>query len=263
MERPGSPPVRLDAGDVLLLPHGDGHVVYGQGRDQAAEHRDIRVTYRDHIRFKHAGEGEFDTELVCGRLHLENATENLLLRALPQVIVLRLGGMRQCSTLVSMIRDELEAERPGAASVAQDLASALFVLLLRHHLEIEPPVQGMLALLTARETSRAVAAILRDPARQYELEELASIAAVSRATLVRAFRRLSGMPPQAFVTEVRLTLARNRLVHTSDPLARIAAEVGYQSEAALSRAFLRRFAIRPGAARLEQRPTVISGGPEG
>ncbi|WP_246704261.1 AraC family transcriptional regulator [Rhizobium sp. P38BS-XIX] len=250
IERPGSKPVNLEAGDVLLLPHGDGHVAYGvNGRDGL---RQTTTTYREHIRFKQTEGDEIDTELVCGRLHLESASENLLLRTLPPVILLRLSGLRRYAELIATIRDELQDARPGAASIARDLSSALFVMLLRQHLEEEPPTTGLLALLSARETARAAAAMVADPAKSWNLEELASLAAVSRATLVRAFRRLSGMPPQTFLTELRLGLARNRVIHTSDTLADIAVAVGYQSEAALSRAMHRRFATRPGAMRKSQ-----------
>jgi AraC family transcriptional regulator, activator of mtrCDE len=246
IERPDSLPVRLEAGDVLLLPHGDGHVVYGgSGR----ELREITTTYRDHIRLKEIEGPAVQAELICGRLHLETASENLLLRTLPHVIMLRLSGIRRYAQLIAMIRDELEAGRPGAASVACDLSSALFVMLLRQHLEAEPPAQGLLALLAARETARAAAAMVGDPAKPWKLDELASLAAVSRATLVRAFRRIAGMPPQTFLTELRLGLARNRIIHTPDSFGKIAAAVGYQSEAALSRAMNRRFASRPGAMR--------------
>lgn len=247
IERPGLPPVRLEAGDVLLLPHGDGHVVYGGSSRQQS--REITTTYRDHIRVKESRGAAVQTELICGRLHLEAASENLLLRALPHIILLKLSGIRRYAELIAMIRDELEAGHPGAASVACDLSSALFVMLLRQHLEAEPPAQGLLALLAARETARAAAAMLADPAKPWKLDELASLAAVSRATLVRAFRRLSGMPPQTFLTELRLGLARNRVIHTTDTLGEIATAVGYQSEAALSRAMNRRFASRPGAMR--------------
>jgi AraC family transcriptional regulator, activator of mtrCDE len=248
IERTGSPSLQLEAGDVLLLPHGDGHVVYGGSSHH--EFRAITTTYHDHIRFKETKSGAgVQTELICGRLHLEGASENLLLRTLPHVIILRLSGVRRYAELIAMIRDELEAGHPGAASVACDLSSALFVMLLRQHLTAEPPAQGLLALLAARETARAAAAMVNDPAKAWKLDELASLAAVSRATLVRAFRRISGMPPQTFLTELRLALARNRIVHTSDALGEIAAAVGYQSEAALSRAMNRRFASRPGAMR--------------
>jgi AraC family transcriptional regulator, activator of mtrCDE len=247
VERKGQPAVRLDAGDVLLLPHGDAHVVYGgdgRGPGQA-----ISIARKDAIRIKETQGPAVETELICGRLYLESATDDLLLRMLPHVIVLRLSGQRTCAELVAIIREELEADRAGAAAIARDLASALFVMLLRAHLEAEPPADGLLALLNHRETARAASAMLGDPAREWSLDELASIAAVSRATLVRVFRRISGMPPQAFLTEVRLGIARNRISNTADALAQIAADVGYRSEAALSRAFQRRFAVRPGALR--------------
>jgi len=248
IERTGQPPVALKAGDVLLLPHGDGHVVYGNGGGRTA-FREISYTYRDYIRIKQTEGSDVDTELVCGRLHLESASENLLLRALPHAIVLDHAGSEACSGLVAMMRDELDRPRPGSAAVAGDLASALFVMLLRSYLATDPPAEGILVLLNARETGKAAAAMLHEPARDWGLDELASIAAVSRATLVRAFRKISGMPPQAFLTELRLGIARNRLAQTSDSIAQIAADVGYQSEAALSRAFHRRFAMRPGAMR--------------
>ena len=247
VERAGQPSVQLEAGDVLLLPHGDGHVVYGgEGR---MDFRAVTVTYRDYIRIKQTDDIAIETELICGRLHLDSASENMLLKTLPHVIVLRLGGLPSCGQLVSTVREELEQDRAGAAAIARDLASALFVMLLRQHLEADPPADGLLALLGARETARAAAAILGDPARDWSLDELASIAVVSRATLVRAFRRISGMPPQAFLTEVRLGIARTRIGQTSDALGQIAVDVGYQSEAALSRALYRRFATRPGAMR--------------
>jgi AraC family transcriptional activator of mtrCDE len=125
----------------------------------------------------------------------------------------------------------------------------MFVMLLRRCFETLAPAEGLLALLAARETAKAAAAMLEDPARLWELDELAAIAAVSRPSLVRAFRRITGLPPFGFLTELRLGIARHRIMDTAEPLAQIAADAGYQSEAALSRAFLRRFDIRPGALR--------------
>ncbi|MGG6896694.1 cupin domain-containing protein [Rhizobium sp. BR 315] len=253
VERKGQPTVRLEAGDVLLLPHGDAHVA--RGGDGRSPQQIIGTTQKNAIRVKETEGAEFETELICGRLYLESATDDLLLRLLPHTIVLRLSGQQACSRLVETIRDELDADRAGAAAIARDLASALFVMLLRVHLEAEPPADGLLALLGHRETAKAALAMLGDPAREWSLDELAAIAAVSRATLVRAFRRICGMPPLAFLTEVRLSIARNRITHTADALGEIAADVGYQSEAALSRALQRHFAIRPGALRRSARVT--------
>jgi len=247
IERTGQPTVSLHAGDVLLLPHGDEHVVYGGTGKQ--DFHAATVTYRDYIRVRQSEGAVVHTELICGRLHLESTSENLQLKMLPRVIVLQLNGLPNCRQLVSMIRAEIDGDRAGAAVITRDLASGLFVMLLRQYLETAPPPEGLLALLGQRETGRAAAAMLGDPGRAWALDELAAIAAVSRATLVRAFKRISGMPPQAFLTEVRLGIARDRITQTSEGLGQIAADVGYQSEAALSRALLRRFAIRPGAMR--------------
>ncbi|HEY2049267.1 MAG TPA: cupin domain-containing protein [Caulobacteraceae bacterium] len=245
VERPDQPPVALEAGDVLLLPHGDGHVVYGGAGREAGQ--PIAIHHSQSIRIKQTGD-VVETELICGRLHLESANENLLLRALPPAIVLKLGD-DACSRLVALMRRELVDDKPGAAAVARDLASALLVMLLRQYLDTDRPAEGLLTLLTARETARATAAMMEDPAKDWSLDALAAAAAVSRATLVRTFKKLSGLPPLAFLTEVRLGIARHRIAQTGEPLGKIAADVGYRSEAALSRALLRRYSIRPGALR--------------
>ena len=253
VERPERPPVSLQAGDVLLLPHGDGHVIYGG--DGRRSGRPIATSQGDAISIKQT-EGDVETVLICGRLHLESASENLVLRALPSAIVLKLAGDDTCSRLVELMRQELDRDRSGAAAIARDLASALFVMMLRQYLETDRPAGGLLVLLTARETGRATAAMLGDPARAWSLDELAAVAAVSRATLVRAFRKIGGMAPLAFLTEMRLAIARNRVAQTGEPFAEIALSVGYQSETALSRALHRRFKVRPGALRRASRPSV-------
>jgi AraC family transcriptional regulator, activator of mtrCDE len=250
LERSGQAPVRLEAGDVLLLPQGDAHMVYGGGGQHAF--RDIAVTFRDYIRVKQTAGDAVETELVCGRLHPDAGGDNLLLATLPPLVILRRsadGGLDQCGVLVSAIRDELDRDRPGAATIGRDLASALFTILLREHLEREPPAKGLLALLAGRDTARAAAAMLRAPAHPWSLDELATTNAVSRATLVRAFRRASGLAPQAFLTSLRLHLARDRIAQTGDGLGQIAEAFGYGSEAALSRALHRAFGVRPGALR--------------
>jgi AraC family transcriptional regulator, activator of mtrCDE len=149
------------------------------------------------------------------------------------------------------IRDELERNDAGAMAIATDLASAMFMMMLRQHLASYPPVEGLLALLGQRATAKAVIAMLRDPSHEWTLDELAARAVVSRATLIRAFGRISGAAPLTFLTELRLALARRQLATTRDPISQIAANIGYQSEAALSRAFHRRFGVRPGKFRVD------------
>jgi AraC family transcriptional activator of mtrCDE len=149
------------------------------------------------------------------------------------------------------IRDELDGARLGAFAIATDLASALFVMMLRTHLEASVPAEGVLRLFNQRMTAQAVLAMMHDPVRAWTLDDLAQTAAASRATLVRAFRKATGMAPLAFLTDLRLGLARQRLGRDAASMGQIAAEVGYQSEAAFSRAFLRKYGVRPGKLRHE------------
>jgi len=252
LERPGVGPMILETGDVLLLPHGDAHILRANeiaGRPAPK----VAVDYSNAIRTNTSVGVEPDTELICGRLHFDSVPENLVIAALPEVIVLPLGGpdrLDRFPLLMMAIRDELDGNRSGAAAIAADLASALLVMMLRDHLENSPPPNGLLALLSQRMTAVAVLAMIQDPARDWSLDELAGLAAASRATLVRAFGKAADVSPLAFLTEIRLGLARRKLRAGEGSIGQIADDVGYQSEAALSRAFLRRFGIRPGAMRL-------------
>src|SRR6185437_12816715 len=147
------------------------------------------------------------------------------------------------------IRDELEAVRAGSEMVAADRARALCGMMLRDHLTEQASDDGTLSLLQDRTTARVVLAILGDLARDWTLDEMAEVAIASRATLVRAFQKRAGVAPMTFLSDLRLTVARKRLAGTSDPIAKIAGEVGYASEGALSKAIMRRYGMRPGALR--------------
>jgi AraC family transcriptional activator of mtrCDE len=250
LERSGGHPLRLEAGDVLLLPHGDAHVVRSSARMRGPK-SPIRIEYGNAIETKTNTEGKAATELICGRLHFEAATDSLVIATLPDVIVLRLGKeplLDRMRMLVRAIHDELKGGRLGALAVATDLASALFVQMLRVHCERASDA-GTLRLLSSLPSARAVSAMLRAPGHDWTLDALAAEAHVSRASLVRIFRKTAGVAPLAFLTDLRLGLARQRLASTEASIARVAAEVGYQSESAFARAFHRRFKTTPGRIR--------------
>ncbi len=249
LDRVGFGPLRLEAGDILLLPHGDAHTV--RAPDGAGQGAPVTTDYRNSLRVRASIGAEPDTELIRGRLHFE-APQNLIVAALPDVVVLRVGERPLASRfhpIMLGIRDELDGPRPGAPAIAEDLASALFVMMLRAHLEASAPAEGLLRLLNQRMTAQAVLEMVRDPARVWTLDDLAQTAAASRATLVRAFRKATGVAPLAFLTDLRLGLARHRLGSGSASMDQIAAKVGYQSQAGFSRAFLRKYGVRPGKLR--------------
>jgi AraC family transcriptional activator of mtrCDE len=222
----------VSAGDVVVLPRGARHIVRGVSSP--------------------ASSAEPRTELVCGRLSFEQVHRNVVLSALPDAIVITTSDgpdAKRMQRLIAAIEDEIESARAGVSAIATDLASALFVMAVRVHLERERAGTGLLGLLAHRQAGRAVVAMLEDLSRPWTLDALAERANASRASLVRMFQKVVQVPPLEFLCELRLDLARRKLAVTRLPLGDIAAEIGYQSESAFSRAFRRRFGIPPGEAR--------------
>ena len=249
IERQDSDVMTLGAGDVFLLPHGTKHVVRSRTKGPDAA---IATEYRNAIRAKSTVGAQPDTEIICGRLWFEAGDDNALVAALPDTIVMRTVGQESVERfrrLLTDIRDELDSEIVGSNVIATNLASALFVMMLRLHLLQVPERRSMLSLLHDRTTSRAVVAMLKEPSKDWTLNDMAEAAITSRVTLVRAFRRVSGLAPMAYLAALRLDLARHRLSETNDSIGEVAATVGYKSEGAFSKAFLRRFGLRPGAVR--------------
>jgi AraC family transcriptional activator of mtrCDE len=153
----------------------------------------LRVDRRlnDELLVKSNIEGEPDTKLVCGRLRFEHAHGNMVLVALPPVVVLQAAGGPDAARLlriVETIQAELEDDRLGAAVVAASLATSLVMFVLRAHFESGRESQGILALLAKRQTARALTSMLAELARDWTLDELAERASTSRATLVRQFQ---------------------------------------------------------------------------
>jgi AraC family transcriptional activator of mtrCDE len=246
--------ILLRAGDAAVLPHGGPHVVRALP-NAAGPTSVLRVQRRlfDEILVKSNVYGEPDTRLICGRLCFEHPYDNMVLAALPSVVVLAAAEESQPARfrrIVDAIRDELEEDRLGGASVAAALVSSLMIMILSARFQNESESDGILALLRRRQTAKAVGSMLAEPARCWTLEELAERANTSRATLVRLFQAAVDKAPIAFLSELRLTLARRRVLATKESLAVIAEGVGYQSEAAFSRAYHWRFGIAPGADRI-------------
>ena len=254
LERPALDSLTLSAGDILLLPHGDSHVIRSGTRGVL---KPITSAYRNGVRDKTTLGVESDTEILCGRLFFGEGEDNPLLAALPDEIVVRTAGqplMERFRRILDDIREELDGGKAGAGVIAGDLSRALFAMILRDHLEAAPAQGGTLSLLRDRTTARVVSAVLADPGCDWTLDELAAVAVTSRASLVRSFRKHGGLAPMSFLSELRLAIARQRLAGSNDPIAQIAGDVGYSSEGALSRAIVRRYGLRPGALRLADAP---------
>jgi AraC-like DNA-binding protein len=154
------------------------------------------------------------------------------------------------------LTEESRLGRPGADTVLTRLAELMFIEVLRRYLEDLPPGQtGWLAGLRDEVVGRVLTLLHGRPGDPWTLADLAREAASSRSSLAKRFAELVGQPPMQYLTQWRMQVAANLLAQTGGKVAAIGAEVGYDSEAAFSRAFKKATGLAPGAWR-EARRTV-------
>ncbi len=257
-------PVRLEAGDVIVFPQGDPHVMSSapgmrQPPDMAAHQRPVGTQLPIALRL---GSGEAAaTHVICGFLGCDARPFNPLLSALPRVFCVRGASMEQ-RTLDPFMRlalGESKARRPGSETILARLSELLFVEAVRTYVSELPPEQrGWLAGLRDDVVGRALMRIHDHPAYDWSLDELAKEVGISRSVLAERFTQYVGVPPMQYLAQWRMQLAASMLTSTTASLAEIAAQIGYGSEAALSRAFKRIVGVAPALYRQGKRADAAS-----
>jgi AraC-like DNA-binding protein len=246
----GDGALTLAPGDVVLLPRNDLHLL---GSDLALP----PVMGKDIINppqgaglytIRHGGGGAV-TRMVCGFLGCDNADSNPVITTLPSVLKLSVEDNTAAHWIRSTFQyaaDEVAAGRPGSETVLAKLSELLFVEAVRRYAETLPEDRtGWLAGLRDRHVARVLAIVHRDPGRDWTVDELGHEVGMSRSALAERFTRLIGVAPMHYLANWRMQLAAGKLRASSASLAQIAEEVGYDSEAAFSRAFKRSYGAAP------------------
>jgi AraC-like DNA-binding protein len=186
------------------------------------------------------GGGPDRARLVCGFLGCDERPFNPLLTALPPVIHLPASGEGTTAwlgMLLSVALKEAGSARAGAENVLARLSELMFVEAIRRYLETLPPAQtGWLAGLRDPVVGQALAALHGEPKEAWTVEGLARLVGVSRSVLAERFTEVVGQPPMQYLALWRMQLA-SRLLLDGGAVASVASAVGYESEAAFSRAF--------------------------
>jgi AraC-like DNA-binding protein len=189
--------------------------------------------------------------LVCGFLGLDARPFNPLLAALPRVLHVPgnvLGRDSWIGQFLSAAVAESSTRRPGGEAVLELMSKMMFVESLRRHIDTLPTEQtGWLAGMRDPNVGRALAAMHDDPGRPWTLERLGEEAGLSRSSLHERFTHFVGQPPMQYLTQWRIQVAAGLLRDTPSKVLDVAQEVGYESEAAFSRAFRRVVGQSPGA----------------
>ena len=190
------------------------------------------------------GEGASDTHVICGFFSCDARPFNPLLDLLPRFMRLRRDASQASQSLLDQFirfaTTETGNKRAGSQSVLNRLSELMFVEVIRLHMDrLANNGNGWLAGLRDPLVGRALTLLHARPAHAWTLEELAAQAGASRSTLADRFSHLVGCPPIQYLTQWRMQLAAKRLADRNVKIAVIAREVGYESEAAFSRAFKR------------------------
>lgn len=254
----GEAEYELKAGEVVLFPRNATHLLGSDLTLSPAQGGEIIQSPIDGglATIEHGGGGD-KTRLVCGYLGSEGIVENPVLSALPAAIQLRLedaGGAEWIRSTFQHAADEVAAGRPGSETVLEKLSELLFVEAVRRYLEELPENEsGWLAGLKDPYVSQALALFHRDYARSWTVEDLGREVGLSRSALAERFTRLIGTAPMNYLFHWRMQIAAQQLRSTHAPLVQVAELVGYESEAAFSRAFKKEYGAPPATWRREQR----------
>jgi AraC-like DNA-binding protein len=271
----GEQPVKMKRGDIVLLAQGDAHVLSsapGMRTDPNVngyfELGRADRPFRIHYEGRRETLVDFDAQppppqsaasaasFVCGFIGCDLKPFNPLMATLPRLLHLPAEGRNALSEeFATFAAAESAARRPGSEALLERLSEMMFVDAIRRHVEHMPPQStGWLAGLRDRYVGRALALLHQRPTAPWTIEDLSSQVGLSRSSLHERFVSLIGQPPVQYLTNWRMQLASRLLLEGRSTVATVAADVGYDSEAAFARAFKRLVGMPPAAWRRSHEP---------
>lgn len=240
----------LRAGEMILFPGNDLHYMGSDVTLRATSVRDILGGLQGDAphRIRHGGGGA-TTRMICGYLGCTSGRNNPVFASLPRTMKIKVEQGSPAAWFRSMFEyaaGEIYVAQPGSAAVLAKVSELLFVEAIRRYAKELPAGEtGWLAGLHDKFIARALALMHGRIERNWSVEELAKDVGLSRSALADRFVRVIGVPPVQYLTQWRMQVAAQSLKGTSLSLARIAERVGYESEAAFSRAFKKAFGTAP------------------
>jgi AraC-like DNA-binding protein len=250
-------PVLMREGDIAIIPHGEPHALSStpgmRAEPEWSIHRQPQEGEHLPFQLRTGVDGsDDDARLICGFFTCDVRPFNPLLEALPRFMLVGRSASPATQGLldqfVLLVSNETRDRRAGAQSVLDKLSELMLIEAIRAYMDqLGPDTPGWLSALRDPLVGRALALLHAQPGRSWTLDDLAARAGASRSALAGRFTQLMGYPPIQYLTRWRMQLAARRLGEAGAKVAAVAREVGYDSEAAFSRAF-KKFSGRPPSA---------------
>ncbi|WP_433766341.1 AraC family transcriptional regulator [Pseudomonas putida] len=247
----GQAAIEVAAGELVLLPHNDTHAF---GSDLGIAPMPVKDVIEPPqvgsiSRINYGGGGAVATQLLCGFLGSDTPFSPLL-SSLPALLKLDLRATPSGAWIESSFRfavSEIAAGRVGSTTVIAKLSELLFVEAVNQYVASLPAERrGWLAGLRDPQIGHALALLHARPTESWTAEGLAVEVGMSRSVFAERFTTLVGQPPMQYLTLWRMHVAAQQLREGRGNVAQIGFAVGYESEAAFSRAFKRQFGTSPG-----------------
>lgn len=250
-----SAPIVLSEGTFLMLNRRQSHTLWSGERDIEPPPFLHKNNGFLPVKYTKSEDQTQHVDLLCGRMAYAKGSGLLLLNGFPDMVVANLvemPGLTVLNLFSQLLREEAINANQGAAAILNGLAQTLFAFALRVYGQKPDINSSWLALLAEPRLSRVFNSMLNEPQKGWTLDSLANVASMSRATFVRQFKATANTIPGEVLQSIRMLKALSLLQQNKYTLSDIAERVGYQSEAAFSKAFKSVFNCRPGQWKKQQ-----------
>ncbi|MBD9436848.1 AraC family transcriptional regulator [Pseudoxanthomonas sp. PXM03] len=229
-------------GQLHLIRRGPLEVFHGDTSLQID--RPSLLLYPRAMSHRFVSDAEKGADMACANLRFEGGAQNPICAALPDVVCLPLDGIFGASDVLALLFEEAFTQRCGRTALVNRLFEVVMIQILRQLMETGEVKGGMLAGLSHPRLRNAIVAMHEAPSKDWTLDELARVAGMSRSVFATHFREALGITPGQYLQGWRVGLAQQAL-QRGKPLKVVASDVGYGSEAALSRAFKAHSGLSP------------------
>jgi AraC-like DNA-binding protein len=242
--------IELAEGDLVFVPHGSAHWI-------ADKSTSLRMPSPEFVKARRAGVEVFNsggdvTILIAGHFEFDYQPLHPFLKDLPPIIHIRqyiTENQLLLKQVTQLMLEELNSEKPGSAVMLKCLSEIMFVNIIRAYLEQAVPNNGFLSALNDTRISKALKLMQDSPQKDWTLASLASEIGMSRSVFFNQFKKLVHETPLGYLTNWRIRQAQRLLMTDNSNISEVAANVGYQSEAAFNRMFKSKTGQTPAAYR--------------